>query len=231
MKRVREKILKLLPGRLAAPGIRIVDLPCGRGPLLRDLRAHYPQASLSGVDIEKHPEAAAVPGVEFHARDFNKPLELPGEFDAAISVSGVMEFDNTAVFLKEVHRHLRPGGLFVVTNDSIQTLRDRISFLLLGKYSRYALYLQPGFVTYKSMPAQELHKLVEENGFKIDRIEFVVTMPEDWIFLPLALPVYLLQKVYSFIEKSPMPMEHRRRLFPLKALVARHYVIFATKNS
>lgn len=58
----------------------------------------------------------------------------PTKFDLVLSVSGVMEFDNTLQFFEQCKNHLNDGGMFLVSNDNLMSVRDRLSFFWLGKF-------------------------------------------------------------------------------------------------
>lgn len=72
---------------------------------------------------------AELASADFAAVDASPPLEVFCEqpFDVVVSVSGVMEFDNTQQFFETCYKHLHSGGRFIVTNDSSITVWDRIS--------------------------------------------------------------------------------------------------------
>lgn len=60
------------------------------------------------------------------SRSFN--VFPPTKFDLVLSVSGVMEFDNTLQFFEQCKNHLNVGGMFLVSNDNLMSVRDRLSF-------------------------------------------------------------------------------------------------------
>lgn len=60
------------------------------------------------------------------------------------SISGIMCFGNTDQFLRHCARQLRPGGLLLITNDNCATVRDRLSYLFLGRARRFQWLYEPG---------------------------------------------------------------------------------------
>ncbi len=229
MNPVRRKIVEII--RSDPPrSFHYLDAPCGQGELLQDLLEYFPEATGSALDLMEMKPHGNFPKIQFFYKDLSQPLGRIGNYDFVISVSGVMEFENTAQFIDGLHDNLKNDGTLILTNDSVQTLRDRLKFLFLGKYSRYALYLMPGFNTYKAISIQEIHKLVNERGFKIERIEHVVLYKEDWIWLPLAIPFWIIARIYAHIAKSPMALSERKKLFSLKSFIARHYIVVAKKT-
>ena len=111
--------------------IRVLDVACGTGRTLRQIRSMLPEASLYGVDLSPA-----------YLRKANQMLsELPGELPQLIHANGedLPYLDNyfhgiTSVFLfhelppearqqviEQAYRVLQPGGVFVIC-DSIQML-------------------------------------------------------------------------------------------------------------
>lgn len=209
---------------------QLLDLPCGDASFLEYLSLRFPESRCYGVEIERMPVHEERKNIHLVYTDLSKPFELHEKFDAITSVSGVMEFENTSLFLENCYEHLKPNGLLLLTNDNISTLRDRYSFFLFGKFRRFALNLWPGFATYKAISVQELYKMVKERGFEIERVVYTAARIEDWFLLPIALLIYPFQAMYFLREKSPMPRKIRFALFPLRALLCRHYFFVAKKR-
>jgi len=158
------------------------------------------------------------------------PFSVDEQFDAITSISGVMEFDNTAGFVSECVKRLKPGGRIIITNDNTFTVRDRLSYLFLGRVRRFKLLMEAHSPTYKHVPVQELLKIFFEQKLTLERVEYVSFRDEDVLFLPLALILYPLQWLYLLALESPVDRTTRARLFPLRALLHRHYIIVGKKE-
>src|SRR2546430_17501917 len=99
---------------------RILDLPCGYGRVLRNIRADFPTAQLVACDLETE-------GVDFCAREFGampvygheRPEEIviAGDFDLIFcgSLLTHLEADKWIAFLQFFSSHLAPGGIVVFT--------------------------------------------------------------------------------------------------------------------
>jgi spermidine synthase len=74
--------------------------------------------------------------------DASRPFNVFAQtkFDLVLSVSGVMEFDNTLQFFEQCKNHLKEGGTLMVTNDNVVSLRDRLSYFWLGKVRPYQVF-------------------------------------------------------------------------------------------
>jgi len=104
----------------------IVDLGCGRGLTLQELRERLgPEVKLAGVDrkldaLEEGIVADA--NVEAVAADLNQPLPFDdGRFEAAICHNALECLPDKQRFLAEVARVLRPGGHLLLGHTDFDT--------------------------------------------------------------------------------------------------------------
>ncbi|MDP3653304.1 MAG: class I SAM-dependent methyltransferase [Rhodoferax sp.] len=207
----------------------MLDIPCGSGELISSLRRFFPGADVRGCDLKK-PEALA--SGEFSSVDASRPFTVfPGnKFDYIFSVSGVMEFDNTLQFFESCHTHLRDGGQFVVTNDNVVAIRDRISYFCLGKVRQYHLFVTLRQGSWKVIPIHNMLRILQDAGFRIREVRYVSLLPKDWLMLPLALLVYPIQFLYMNLSRSRIPWREQRAIYPFRSLLCRHYIIFCQKG-
>jgi hypothetical protein len=212
------------------PTQSLLDAPCGQGEFLKAVKQILPDVRIAGQDLlaEPLPEIAHA----FRRGDQSKGfIDLDGQcFDVVTNISGVMCMDGASAIFSRTHDLLAPGGLFIVTNDNILTVRDRFSFLLFGRVKRFKLLMHPGEGNWNLMLIQSLWQLLRTNRFKVVRVEYTTVFTEDWIWLPFALLLYPLWWLSFAFKKEEMDGATRRALFPFKALLARHYVIYAQRE-
>ena len=120
-RRARDDIVGLLPADWSWEGKRLLDFGCGPGRVLRHFMAESEVAELHGCDIHgpgigwlrEH----APPHVRLFANDEVPPLDRPdAHFDLIWAVSVFTHLvDTWSSWLLEIHRVLKPGGLFVTT--------------------------------------------------------------------------------------------------------------------
>lgn len=216
---------------LALPGPacrRMLDVPCGQGELIGTLRAFFPDADVRGCDIAQPP---TLDSRDFRAIDASRPFTVfPDDaFDVVLSVSGVMEFDNTLQFFETCFRHLRPGGHFIVTNDNSVTVWDRISYLLLGKTRQFEIFVNQGQPTWKVLPLHNMVRLLRDAGFRVAAPKYVSIERRNWVLLPLALLLYPLQALYARRSRNAMPLAEKQSMYPFRSLLCRHYVLRCEK--
>ncbi len=100
--------------------VTVVDLGCGPGMLLPQLRQRLPQARLIGVEVqpvmlETAREVAADCGAEIVTADLAAALPLAdGAADVVVAVMSFHELQFPPPLLDEVFRLLKPGGIFVL---------------------------------------------------------------------------------------------------------------------
>jgi ubiquinone/menaquinone biosynthesis C-methylase UbiE len=105
-------------------GLRFLELGCGCGSATRFLKAAFPEARITAVDLsEPYLQAARqkIPGVTFLQAPAEN-LPFPGkEFDAVVSVFLFHELplDVRRQVLRESHRVLKTGGMMAFV-DSLQ---------------------------------------------------------------------------------------------------------------
>ena len=208
----------------------LLDIPCGQGEFLRHIRSHRPKVKLAGIDLfaTPHPEIQDV-FIRGDAREGFRSLGNQ-KFDVITSISGVMCFDNVSGFFKNCSGHLNQNGVLIITNDNIQTIRDRLSFLFLGRLKRFKLLYSANEGNWNVVLIQGLWKQFKLNGFKIEKVEYVSLYLEDIVFAPLALMIYPIWLLNLLFTKAEMPIKERLALFSIKALIYRHYIIYGRKT-
>jgi hypothetical protein len=199
-------------------------MPCGHGVLLKVLRQFFPKAVVKGADLRPSGEFLRE---EVAAVDASRPFTIfpEAKFEMITSVSGIMEFHNTRQFFETCREHLAEGGQLVVTNDNVITVRDRLAYLFFGRTRLFRLLVSPELATWKPIPMQCLGRMLHDAGFAIRSIRYVCARPKDWLMLPLALVLWPFQWAKIQTEKSSMPVELRRMMFPFSIMIYRHCVV------
>lgn len=209
-------------------GKAILDIPCGDGSLMSALRLFFPKAVVKGCDVQM---PRTVLPEDFSLVDASRPFKVfpDTKFDVVLCVSGVMEFDNTLQFFTQCKDHLVDSGLFVVTNDNVVSLRDRIGYFWLGRHVAYGLFVMQEHCSWKIVPISNMVRILQDSGFRIREIRYVSVKKKDYLMLPLALLVYPVQFLYMQLRRSGMPVAMRNAMYPFRSLIFRHYIIVCEK--
>jgi ubiquinone/menaquinone biosynthesis C-methylase UbiE len=124
---VQRSVASVLAGRLPASA-SVLDVGCGTGRLLDRLGSVQPSWSLFGLDRSAGMASAArhqrpaLPFVQATA----EALPYPGQsFDGVVTTLSFHHWSDKPGALAEVFRVLRPGGLFALTDASVDDLPGR----------------------------------------------------------------------------------------------------------
>jgi len=111
-----------LPDRLEA-GIDVADIGCGSGHAINLMAAAYPASRFTGYDFSADAiatarrEAAAwgLSNARFEVLDVTA-LDVAGGFDAVTAFDAIHDQAHPARVLRNIHRALRPGGVFLMVD-------------------------------------------------------------------------------------------------------------------
>jgi len=121
---VQQSVVATLASRLPSSAV-VLDIGCGTGRLLNQLGAALPSAALVGLDRSAGMAEAARrlrPGLWIE-RGTAEALPHPdGCFDAIVTTISFHHWSDKVAALAEVFRVLRPGGLFALTDISVDDL-------------------------------------------------------------------------------------------------------------
>ena len=179
---VNQKVLSLLPNN---SNLKLLDFPCGQGAFLRAVQKKYPKGLFKGSDpfAEPYPEIKNI----FYQKMSHDWSFLEGEkLDAITCISGVMCFDRISDYFLMAHSHLNSGGLLIVTNDNVITLRDRLSFLFFGRVKRFKKFFCMHEGNWNLVLIQALWKQFRINGFELASVHYTTRRFTDYFFFPHA---------------------------------------------
>lgn len=118
---IRSELLRLLPEGTTLEGKRLLDFGCGAGRTLRHFMAEARAGEVWGADIDPRSvdwlRANLCPPLNVVRCDVDPPLPFDSEgFDFAWAISVFTHLaGNSAEWLLELHRVLRPGGLLMAS--------------------------------------------------------------------------------------------------------------------
>jgi ubiquinone/menaquinone biosynthesis C-methylase UbiE len=172
---VQRSVVATLASRLPASPV-VLDIGCGTGRLLDQVGTALPSANLVGLDRSAGMAAAARrlrPDLRIEQGAAEALPHSDGCFDAVVTTISFHHWSDKAAALAEVFRVLRPGGLFALTDISIDDLPDWPK--PLWAMARHRM---------DDMPAlEERDRLIREAGLRV--LEARQTLHRRWITLTL----------------------------------------------
>jgi len=123
-----------------APGLRWLDVGCGRGDLLRRLRDEWKPASLAGIDPIDWLDDDLRADVDFRQLPAEDAAGLP-QADRVLLVEAIEHLEAPWSALRKAAQLVAPGGRLVVSTPNIATLRTRLELALRGNLTSF----RPGY--------------------------------------------------------------------------------------
>jgi 2-polyprenyl-3-methyl-5-hydroxy-6-metoxy-1,4-benzoquinol methylase len=135
MSSLETHILPLVPGlqeRLER-GIRVLDVGCGQGRIIRRLAELFPRSRFVGVDLSRdavsfaRQEAKGLDNVEYHVRDVSDFHETadPDAFDWVTTFDAIHDQGKPLNVLRGIRRTLRGDGVYLMQDISGTSHVDR----------------------------------------------------------------------------------------------------------
>ena len=158
-------------------GMRILDVGCGAGQVLRLLGRSHPEVEFTGADLSPHMVERArrastgLANVSVKVGDaMNLPFD-PGEFDIAISLASIKHWPDMGRGVAEIFRILKPGGMALIMEVDRHASREASrNFLRLWRFTPWfvrpplLLYFER-FVVGQGLTGEELRSLCVKAGF------------------------------------------------------------------
>ena len=141
------------------PKARVLDVGCGSGWATRLLAEYARKGRVTGIDISEEmvriasEASAAFPNVDYETASAEQLPFSDNEFTHAFSMESLYYYRDIPKALNEIHRVLKPGGLFVAvvdlyweneaTHQWIDTLNVPVELLSVDDYR--SLFIDAGF--------------------------------------------------------------------------------------
>lgn len=163
----RETFMKLIAEHRPSS---VVDLGCGGGHLLYEIRQRWPQMQLAGVElsdeqIERNRQRS--PEIHWMNANLDAPAAFSHQYECVIASEIIEHVSNPGVFLENAYRLAKPGALLLLSTQSGRVQRTE---RLVGHFRHYSapemtqLLLHSGWTPLKvwntGFPFQDLSKRV-----------------------------------------------------------------------
>lgn len=124
------------------PGLRWLDIGCGRGDLLGRIRDEWAPAELRGVDPIDWLDPDLRADVAFHSLAAEDAGELPAA-DRVLLIEVIEHLEAPWSALRTAARLVAPGGRIVVSTPNLASLRNRLELGLRGDLTSFRPDYQP----------------------------------------------------------------------------------------
>ncbi len=154
-------------------GAKVLELGCGAGQFIREIKKIRPELDCYGCDISQHAIAIAKQandGVQYDLSTENRSVYEDNFFDAVLIYDVLEHVENPGLILAEIHRILKSGGVFY---SFVPCEADSLSFWnLLHKLGlkRELTKMYAGHIN--KFSRHSLVGLVESHGFTVSRIRY-----------------------------------------------------------
>jgi 2-polyprenyl-3-methyl-5-hydroxy-6-metoxy-1,4-benzoquinol methylase len=139
---MHEIVLSALDAARPEPGLRWLDIGCGRGDLLRRIRDEWRPAELHGLDPIDWLADDLRADVELRTIAAEDAENLP-LVDRVLLVETIEHLEAPWSALRSAARLLAPGGWIVVSTPNLQTLRNRLELALRGGLTSFRSDYEP----------------------------------------------------------------------------------------
>lgn len=239
---IHQRLLKpYLIARQYAKG-NLLELGCGEGRGVKELLplvAHY--TALDKIEEVVNKLRKDYPDGTFRQAFFPPFKDLPdGTFDSIVSFQVIEHIQNDDLFLKEIHRVLKPGGLAMLTTPNIKLTLSRNPWhvreytasqltALAGKYFS-AIEMKGITGNEKVMEYHERNRKSVQKFTRFDLLDLQYKLP-GWI---LRVPYDLLNRVNrnklkAEADELVMSISHEDYLVTEQADTALDLFAFLTK--
>ncbi|MEM6490951.1 MAG: class I SAM-dependent methyltransferase [Pseudomonadota bacterium] len=171
---IREALARRASAGAPPRDAAILDVACGAGAFLRELKANFPAARVAGLDLSPDYLSLAAErladwrrGVDFvHAPAEEMPFE-DASFDVVTSVYLFHELPQKVrlAVAREVARVLKPGGVFVFVDTIMEGDHPPFDGLL----ARFPVQFHEPY--YAEYVRSDVAALFEEAGLQVDGVD------------------------------------------------------------
>lgn len=133
---IEERIVKLLPKNTLK--LKVLDAAAGQGYFSKKLS----ELGYDVYPIDKDPINFKVDELNCIRSDLNDSLPYDDAFfDIVLSVETIEHLENTYLFINEIYRVLKPGGLLIITTPNVTNIFSRIKFLINGRFWMFGKHI------------------------------------------------------------------------------------------
>jgi SAM-dependent methyltransferase len=217
--------------------LNVLEIGCGAGNFLYELKLRYPLWNLRGADFSvKSIQTLKAEGIEAYVSDLRKLPEASRSQNVVYAFMIVEHLHYLEETLAEVKRVLKDDGKFVVAVPNIASWQ----FRFFGQYS-YILHLPAHLYHFTE---SSLTTVMRQNGFEVEKVVYHRTLQDSSFslcnairesYLPegissVLLKVFRWRTAYHFITLPLAYIQAWTKQSPTMTLVFRKSIIEGAKE-
>jgi 2-polyprenyl-3-methyl-5-hydroxy-6-metoxy-1,4-benzoquinol methylase len=158
--------LDALAAAAPRPGLTWLDIGCGTGTLLREIRVRHRPTRLTGLDV--------IDWLDHDLRDIVEMIVGPAEAmlaglppaDRVLLIETIEHLDAPWTVLRTAARLVAPAGRIVVSTPTVANIRHRLELPIRGQLT----YFRPGNVPHQTPAlAHVIERILGEEGLTTTR--------------------------------------------------------------
>jgi 2-polyprenyl-3-methyl-5-hydroxy-6-metoxy-1,4-benzoquinol methylase len=147
-------------------GLRWLDVGCGKGDVLREVRDRFAPAQLIGLDVIDWLADDLRDDVQMLTGPAETALEEVEPADRVLMIEVLEHLEAPWTVLRAAARRVSPGGRLVVTTPNVATLRHRVELMVRGELTAFRQdnlpHMTPGL-------PHVIERVLADEGFRTSR--------------------------------------------------------------
>jgi len=139
---------------------KILDLGCGNGSLLKEIRKINRNCELEGIDVNQNVVSLKIENCKFKAQDITME-RLTASYDVIFALDVLEHIEDVSRIVKELKESLKEAGELIVSGPTENWFYKLSRFLLKGTFSEKT---GPGAGKHH-YDIKEIDEIIIENGF------------------------------------------------------------------
>ena len=173
----RECIVDILKD-LQLPTGKLMDMSCGTGQLLDDIKTNLPHLDIKGVEPSR---LGAVARQKGHVVDAKAITEYAEEekFGCICCTHAFPYYESPKMAIRKFSEHLLSGGYLLIAHAETKTLYDRLMLPIVKLTTSRAVYPTPKQMRHYLEPEFQVRDIIRVNAWYVPSITLYVAQKSE----------------------------------------------------
>ena len=177
LKPTRDHIIRHLRN-LQLPNSHLLDMSCGTGQLLDDIRLSFPKLSSLGVEPSRLGQVAKEKGHAIVEASMST-LKLDRKFGCICCTHAFPYYEKPEQAISTFAEHLDENGYLLIAHAETQSIYDRLALTLIKLTTTKANYPKPEHMKRYLTPYFEICKTVKINAWYVPSITLYIAKKKE----------------------------------------------------